>query len=324
MRARLATRLRLVAVLTALLSVLAADASGQEPSADMVQAGKHFERGVTLYGETDYPAALVEFKRAYALVPNAAVLYNIGEAYFQLQDYASALATFTRYLTEAPPGGGHRAEVESDVEVLRGRVGHLTVTTVPSGADVFVDDQPAGRTPLDDRLVVTIGHRKVTASLAGGPASVRYVDVAADDNASVTFELSATAPEASPLPRAPEPALRSEPRPPKRAGAAWLTAGWVATGVLAAGAATAGTLALEESGALKTARDRFPVTASTLEEDSDRTRTFSILADAFTASAVVLGGITLVATLTARGSGSTERVARVAVTPRSVNVAVTF
>jgi tetratricopeptide (TPR) repeat protein len=111
----------------------------------------HFDRGVTLYGETDYPGALVEFKRAYALSPNSAVLYNIGEAQYQIQDYASALVTFTRYLVEVPPGGPHRGEVENNVEVLRTRVGHLTIVTVAPGADVSVDDRPAGKTPFDDR-----------------------------------------------------------------------------------------------------------------------------------------------------------------------------
>jgi len=57
------------------------------------EAGKHFQRGVTLYNETDYRAALVEFRRAYDLAPNAAVLYNIGETEYQLRDYASALIT---------------------------------------------------------------------------------------------------------------------------------------------------------------------------------------------------------------------------------------
>ncbi|MCL2449171.1 MAG: tetratricopeptide repeat protein, partial [Polyangiaceae bacterium] len=33
------------------------------------EAAAHFTRGVTYYGEGDYPAALVEFDRAYAIAP---------------------------------------------------------------------------------------------------------------------------------------------------------------------------------------------------------------------------------------------------------------
>src|SRR5579864_8475531 len=119
-------------------------ASAQDAESATRDAAKHFQRGVSLYGEADYRAALVEFRRAYALVPNAAVLYNVGETEYQLQDYAGALTTFKRYLAETSPTESHRSEVESNVDVLRSRVGRLSIQTVPSGADISVDDQPIG------------------------------------------------------------------------------------------------------------------------------------------------------------------------------------
>src|SRR5438046_1076480 len=77
-------------------------ARGDVPSAAAVNdAAKHFQRGVTMYTEADYRAALVEFRRAYEIAPNATVLYNIAQTYYQLQDYAGALVTFERYLAEA-------------------------------------------------------------------------------------------------------------------------------------------------------------------------------------------------------------------------------
>ena len=103
------------------------------------EAARHFERGVALYGEADYRGALVEFKRTAALIPNPAVLYNIGETEYQLQEYASALTTFERYLKEAGPGDSHRAEVEGNVQALRVRVGHVIITTtaaLPEAAGV--------------------------------------------------------------------------------------------------------------------------------------------------------------------------------------------
>lgn len=314
-------RSRLVAGAFALsLAAIAIDATAQDPANAMREASKHFERGVTLYGETDYAGALVEFKRAHALSPNAAVLYNVGEAQYQLQDYASALVTFTRYLAETPLGGDHRAEVDNNLEVLRTRVGHLSVATVPPGADVSVDDQPAGKTPLDERVLVSVGHRKVTAVLPGRPPLTRFVDVAADDNVSVTLELPAVAPDARP------PADRralGEPRGASRTGATLRTIGWIATGTLAAGAAGAGALALRESVDLKNERNVFPASPDTLKYDSARTLTYSILADSLAAGAVVLGGITLLSTLTA-SSSRTEGSARLRLSPTSIDFKVTF
>ena len=43
------------------LAALAIDASGEDIATAAHDAGKHFERGVALYRETDYLAALVEF-----------------------------------------------------------------------------------------------------------------------------------------------------------------------------------------------------------------------------------------------------------------------
>ena len=309
----------------ALLAATPTDAAADDTAAAAREAGKHFDRGVALYRETDYLAALVEFKRAYTLLPNSGVLYNIGEAEFQLQNYASALVTFTRYLAEAPPESGHRSEVENDIEVLQARVGHLGIVTIPPGAEVSVDDQPAGKTPLNDRLLVSVGHRKVTATYPGRTAATRYVDVAADDNASVTLELSATGSARGPSTAAFGGTELAESRAPSHSAATLQTAGWISTGLLGAGATVAGVFALEESAELKAARATFPVSAGTLQSESDRTRTYSILADSLTAAAVAVGGVTLLWTLTSHGAGhGTERAARFRLAPTSLNFEGTF
>jgi hypothetical protein len=314
---------RLSAVLVALTA--AHLASAQENGATR-EAARHFQRGVALYGETDYRAALVEFKRAYALAPNAAVLYNVGEAEFQLQDYAGALTTFERYLTESSASDTHRAEVESSVEVLRARVGHLTIATTPPGADVTVDDQSVGRTPLERPVLVSIGHRKVVASLPGRPPSTRTVDVAADDNVTVAIQL---APPGEPLstlaPRSPASTRDAEP---STGGATLRVLGWIGTGVLAAGAGTFAVLADRESIALQKARATYPISGATLAHDAGLTSTYSILADSLAGAAVVLGGITVFSTLQshspdARVRGSAGG-ARIGVGPASAHFEMTF
>jgi hypothetical protein len=309
----------------AALGLAARGAGAQDRIIDTREAGRHFDHGVVLYGEADYPAALAEFRRAYALAPNSAVLFNIGEAQYQLQDYAGALGTFNRYLVEAPPGAAHRADVENDVEVLRTRVGHLTIVTVPTGADVSVDDQPTGKTPLDDRVLVSVGHRKVTAAFPGTPPVVRYVDVAADDDLSVTLQAPAAPvapPQSAPTPQtAPRAGGPDESHP----GTSLRTVGWIATGALAAGAVGTGILAWKESVDLKNARDSFPVSSATLQQDSDRTRAYSIVADSLTAAAVVIGSVTVAsAVLSHRRPHSVETALRVFLAPAGVRAAITF
>jgi hypothetical protein len=321
-------------VTLAALALVVSSASAQDSSA-MREATKHFQRAVVLYGEADYRAALVEFKRAYATSPNASVLYNVGETEYQLQDYASALTTFERYLGEAGASEGHRAEVEGTVDVLRARVGHLAITTIPAGADVTVDDQAIGRTPFEKALLVSIGRRKVVASIAGRAPVSRYVDVAADDNVSVALVLTSaeTTPAASlsqSSSASKSDASSASSGGSSSSGGALRTVGWLVTGASAAGAVTFGLLAMNASSDLSAARASYPTTSATLSHDASLTTTYSILADSLTAAAVVVGGVTLYSTLSSSsssGSGSkrgSNGTTRVTLGPGSAHFEMTF
>jgi len=307
------------------LSMIVSTASADEPADATRDAAGHFQRGVALYGEADYRAALVEFKRAYSAVPNVAVLYNIGETQYQLQDYAGALTTFTGFLAESGPNETHRSEVQSTIEVLRTRVGHLIVATDPPGAEVAIDDQTMGKTPFEDRILVSIGRRKVTASMAGRSAVTRFIDVAAADNVTVRLSLPAATTDVPPeLSTLPPPAPPSVP-PRTSSGATLRIVGWSATGVLAAGAGVSGVLALQEAGQLSKSRNTYPTTDDVLKNESRLTSTYSILADSLTAAAIVVGGITLFSTVSAAvHKHSSESTARVWVGPASAHFEVTF
>ena len=317
----------LAAALALSAAAVLASTTARADDASNRQASKHFQRGVALYGEADYRAALVEFKRAYTVAPNPAVLYNVGETQYQLQDYAAALTTFEHFLAEASSGDGHRAEVEGDVEILRARVGHMTITTIPAGAEVTIDDQPVGKTPLDRALLVSIGHRKVAASLTGRPAITRYVDVAADDSLSVTLQLPEPAePVSAPAPRLETHAV--ETTPPSHGGTTLRWLGWTATGALAAGAVTSGILGLHESHALETARATFPVSSQTLNHDAQLTSTYAIVADSLAAAAFVVGSVTLLSTWLSPSAGPPTRgssgTTRVVLGPGAARLEMTF
>jgi tetratricopeptide (TPR) repeat protein len=302
-------------------------AAAQEDTATTVEAGRHFRHGVELYSEADYAGALVEFKRAYALAPSSAALYDVGEAQFQLQDYASALKTFRRFLAEFGPNEAHRAEIERDVEVLRARVGRVNVGTVPSGADISVDDQPVGKTPIGEPVLVSVGHRRLVASMPGRSAVTRYLDVAAGDELSVTLTLPAPVdaiPAVSAGPQSPSPGSAGQPL----SVSTLRTIGWIATGTLAAGAITFGVLAVHETGDLKNARNTFPGSSATLNHDANLALTYSVIADSLTAAAVIAGGLSLYWTLSSPASDRPKRgrlpASRVALGPASARFEMTF
>lgn len=292
---------------------LASVARAEEPSPSVIsEAGKHFQRGVTMYNEADYRAALVEFQRAYEIAPNPAVLYNIGQTYYQLQNYAAALVALGRYLTEAGATAPHRSEVEQTIDTLQSRVGKIAVATSLPGCDITVDDEPVGKTPLDQPVLVSIGRRKITALQGGRPVATQFVDVAAGDTVKLTLPVG-EAVAARPPPPPPSP-------PPSKPGRSALTTWWYITGGLGAIALGTGAAAFFESRSLQNARDRFPVTRGELNSKGNWVTGLSLAADIAGVATLVAGGVTLKLTLSRSGSHE----AHVAIAPGGIRIAGKF
>ena len=271
--------------------------SGQSPdAAKLADARGHFERGVGLYKEADYRGALVEFRRAHDLAPNATVRFNLGQAQYQLRDYPAALATFEAYLAEAGPAATNRAGAQAAVAQLKSRVGTLRLAG-PAGAEVFLEDELLGALPLAP-LRVSVGSLKITLAAAGVPRTSQKVDVTGGATVDVTFaDVTPTVAPVTPRPAmvAPPP----EPPPPPSAPTSavtpsvpWRTVAWVAAGVFAGGAITTGIVAKVSSNKLTDLKSSDGATRSDLDNYHRRMRTFAVTTD-------VLAGVTLVAAGTA-------------------------
>jgi tetratricopeptide (TPR) repeat protein len=304
-------------VLGAALLGLAAPAALADPPAasstasPVKDAAKHFHRGVALYSEADYRGALIEFKRAYDIAPNASVLYNVGETYYQLQNYAAALAVFERYLTEAGTTAPHRREVEQTLDILRTRVGKIRITANAGGCEVTVDDELVGKAPFDGPVTVSVGRRKITAMAPGYSPDTRFVEVAAGDTVDVALSLAQVG----------GPAVRPAVAAPAQPGGTDLVrVGWITTGALAAGTVATGIWAYVASRQLQDARHRFPADAAELDSKSSRARTLALVADVVGAATVVAGAVTLKLTL----SRSPSHEVHVAVVPGGIQVAGAF
>jgi len=257
-------------------------------------AGKHFHRGVALFNEADYAGALAEFKKAYDIAPNPAVLYNIGQTHFQLRSYAAALQVFERYLAEAGASAEHRAEAEANVETLRSRVGKIDVIAA-DGTEVTIDDEVAGKTPLPP-IQAAVGRRKVTV-FKDGSQQVRFAEVSAGETVRLEIKTAAVEPSTT----RPEPSYA----PPADGSSSVVpTALWIGTGVLVAGAVTTGILALGASSELsdERAKPAGGATRSSLDDLESKTATLALVTDILAGAAVVTGGIALYMTLTSKSS----------------------
>ncbi len=266
--------------------LLALAAAGPARAADSPapEASRHFQRAVELYNEGDFRGALVEFKKAYTLLPRASVLYDIGQTEYQLQEYATSLRTLERFLAETGPNAAHRAEVQETVQVLRGRVGRLAISNDRAGCDVSIDEQPAGITPLAEPVLVSVGARKVAVACAGVPRLTREVEVAAGETVPVAFTVGP-----APAPVAAMPVVSETPAP--HTGRRGTIVAWTVTGVLAAATVGLYTAAFIESRKLDDLRRTYPITTTALDDKRTVTSRLALAGDIAAAATVVAAGL---------------------------------
>ena len=290
-------------------------ALGNDASASTEVAASHFRHGVALYKDGDYEGALVEFRRAQEVSPNYRVLYDIGQSLYQLQRYADALKAFEDYLAQggAQLSPARRAGVEADLRALHARVGYLDVIVNVEGAEIRVNDQVVGTSPVAAPILVSVGHRRVSVSKPDRVPLERFIDVAVGDRAKIVFDLPApvvAAPAPAPnaaLPAREEPKVPASPAPSSNApesshssSLAWVP--WTATGVLAVGTAVTGALALTSKASFTNDLATFPGNASAISQDRSRAQSFALASDVCLGAAAVALGVAVYVTLRPQGA----------------------
>lgn len=133
------------------------------------EAKDAYDSGKLLYADGDYAGAKLKFERAYELSKDARLLWNMAAAEKQQRRYARVLGLVERYLAE---GGdkltdADRQEAKSLVDMVRALVADVTVTVNEPGADVSVDGEKVGESPLPAPLAITQGERTFKVTKAG-------------------------------------------------------------------------------------------------------------------------------------------------------------
>jgi tetratricopeptide (TPR) repeat protein len=255
------------------------------------EARIRYEKGVELHTEGDFQSALIEFKRSYEVVPNYHVLYNIGQVYFQLADYANALRTFQQYLDD---GGkripvSRRSDVERDVDKLRSRVATITLKLNVPDAEVRVDDQLV-QIPDSGVLLVSAGKRKIEISKPGFKPVTRTEEIAGEEKRELKLELvQELTPDDRPI-IVPGPA--TEEGPPVVPIILWSL-----TGALAVGTGVTGALALSADSTLDRLKNERGNTEEQIQSQADQATTLALITDILLAASVVSAGVSTVFTV---------------------------
>jgi len=297
----------LAALLIGLLALPSSSLAAPEKTEALMEAEKHFRRGVELFNDGDYAPALIEFRRANDLAPNPTVLLNIGKVCFQLQDYACALTTFRDYLAKegAQISASRKASVEGDIKKLELRVGAISVRA-PEGAEVTIDDIAVGGVLPGKPLLVNAGRRRVTISKDGRSAT-KVIDVAGGDELEVALDLPTSSAEKSP-PNAVQPApveppsssststtspaqTTAVPPPPATKGSNAAVGAWSVTLLLGAGWGATLYLAYEGQKQLEAKKSVLGSTQAERNDLHDQMKTFALASD-------ILGGVALAGAVT--------------------------
>jgi hypothetical protein len=254
----------------------AAGAPANPPSESAIaEARKHYEAGIAMYDAGDYEPALAELDRAYQLAPSHKIRYNLGQIHRMLKNYVLALKDFQAYVA----GGTNEpkakvAEAEKYISELSLVVAKVNLTSNIADADVAVDGDVVGKTPLTEPILLNPGNRTVQVSKSGFVPASKTLRVAPQD--SINLQLDPTVPTVN--------VVRKEAG---RAAMPWyVPVGLAATGVFAVVGAVTGGLALGKESKLEDAKKgNQPTNLQSLHDDM---RTFATVSDvAFVATAVV-------------------------------------
>lgn len=297
--------------------------SGSSARADLNelegQAAAHFERGVELYREGSLDAALVEFERAYELIPSYRLLYNLAQIQAERHEYATAVGLFEKYLEAgaAQLSDARRAEVQAEIEKLRARVSYLSVHSNVQGAKLFVNDTLVGSLPLSRPVPINSGVWSVRVEKAGYVSATAQVKVAGGERPTLNLPLLSTE-----RTRNGEAAASSEPGA-KNYLPAWITS----ASALALGGATLG-LGLAAHAAdqdLDLALGRFPARKGEIDDKRGQLKLYAGLADACAAASIVALGVAIYLWIDPpRERSETARSARILPSERGLGLRATF
>ena len=206
--------------------------------------------------------------------------------------------------------------------MLATRTATLGVECNEAGAEILVDGEPAGTTPLPEPLLLDTGDHRITLRKDGFDSREELITLASRDTQSIKVELQATPPTRGPV-------VVMAPQQAQTDRTAWIWGTWSATAAFAAGAAVTGGLGISAANDLDHLRSTYGSSRSQLDSAQARATTLLRAADVLGAAAIITGGVALYLTLSKPSTKDKEKEATapqaaLRVGPRSVSFATTF
>ncbi len=130
---------------------------------DKSKSREHFDKGNDFLAQTQFGAAASEFDKAYELYPSYKILYPLAQSYSGADQNTKAIKAYDNYLEKggAKIPSERRETVKTEVKRLYTLVGIIELECAVRDADVLVDKENQGKTPLTDSIIVDPGSHDV-------------------------------------------------------------------------------------------------------------------------------------------------------------------
>lgn len=237
---------RILAVLATLICLMCICPAASAEDAKEV-ASEHFDKGIMLFKNQDYSAALIEFEAAYDAHPHFAVRYNIAICLWKTKKYGDAADQIQRYLSE---GGeeipkAKKKEVEEIYKELESLVASLKVESNVEGAEIYINGKRRDKTPMFFPLKLDVGEYEVEVKAEGHEPFKTTVKLPGGANKVIEAKLVAVG-KAKPEKVEPKKVDKGEPKKKKVPVAAFASVAGLAV-ALAVTASITGGVALKKS-----------------------------------------------------------------------------
>ncbi len=134
-------------------------------------ARERFKEGVGFFDKKDFAKARVAFLQAYALKKHPAVLLNLAQSELRSGHEADAAKHFAQYLREHKDAtDAERQGAETGLTAAKALVGELALEVDAPGAEVYVDGNLEGSSPLPGSVYLAPGTHEIQASKDGKTA----------------------------------------------------------------------------------------------------------------------------------------------------------
>ncbi|HSZ81643.1 MAG TPA: PEGA domain-containing protein [Polyangia bacterium] len=163
------------------------------PSGDVkAEARERFDTGLHLFEKGENAGALAEFKRAYQLIPNPVVLYNMGLVYAAMNRPVDAVDSLNQFIGDPGTAGAEQRTHAEQVRVEQTkRIAQLVILT-DHPATIEVDGVEVGRTPLAKPIRVASGSHVVAVEAPGFLGSRREVTLAGQITETISMGMEPT------------------------------------------------------------------------------------------------------------------------------------